>query len=173
MPQNHDAAVHHAAAAAHHEAAKRHHRSASLHYREGKDHVHAAHQSLIAHGHALRALDLGYAASKLHAMRQGFALPPHRESGDGVYGAQDGATPISMAARDSGAHHETAAELHDNAARHHAYAVEHLDRKDHGQAVHAAQLAHSYAQRSIYHGDEAAKHHVEHYGRASSSAEIA
>jgi hypothetical protein len=70
------------------------------------------------------------------------------------------------------AHHETAAELHDNAARHHAYAVEHIDRKDHGQAIHEAQLAHGYAQRSIYRGDEAAKHHVEHYGRASPSAEI-
>lgn len=172
MPQKHDAAGHHAAAAAHHAAAKQHHRAASVHYREGKDHAHAAHQSVIAHSHALHALDRGYEASKLYATPHGIALPPHREAGSGVLGAPDGATHISVAARDSGSHHEAAAELHDNAARHHTLALEHLDRRDHGQAGHDAQLAHGYAQRSIYHGDQAAKHHSEHYGKASPSAEI-
>ena len=171
MPQKHEAAGHHAAAAAHHEAAKRHHRAASVHYRVGKDHAHAAHQSLVAHGHALHALDRGYEASKLYATPPGLALPPHREAAGGVLNAPDGATQITAAARDVGSHHEVAAELHDNASRQHIRALEHLDRKDHGQAAYDAQLAHGYAQRSIYHGDEAAKHHSEHYG-ATPSAEI-
>ena len=42
---------HHLAAADHHESAALHHRNASKHYQEG-DHAHAAHQALIAHGHA-------------------------------------------------------------------------------------------------------------------------
>ncbi len=56
---------HHLAAAEHHERAAQHHRQASIHY-EGKDHAHAAHQALIAHGHAQQAVRHANEATKFH-----------------------------------------------------------------------------------------------------------
>lgn len=169
MFQQHDAAGHHAAAAAHHGHAMRHHREASRHYRVGKEYAHAAHQSLVAHGHALRALDSGYAASKVYAEHHGFALPPHRA----LNGLADPSSSTPKVARDSSEHHDAAASLHDHAGRHHSLAAAQFSTQRYAQAMHDMQLAHGYAQRSLFHGDEAAKHHVEHYGKSAPSAELA
>jgi hypothetical protein len=34
-------------------------------------------------------------------------------------------------------------------------------------------MAHRHAHHSVFHGDEAAMHHVEHYGKSHPTAEIA
>ena len=65
---------HHLAAADHHEQAARHHRQASQHYEE-KDHAHAAHQALIAHGHTQPAVRHGNEATKYHLEHHGKDLP--------------------------------------------------------------------------------------------------
>ncbi|HEX4111900.1 MAG TPA: hypothetical protein VH020_05135 [Stellaceae bacterium] len=56
---------HHLAAATHHEQAAMHHRLASQHYAE-KDYAHAAHQALIAHGHAQQGIRHANEATKYH-----------------------------------------------------------------------------------------------------------
>jgi len=65
---------HHLAAADHHEQAARHHRQASKHYEE-KDHAHAAHQALIAHGHTQQAVRHGNEATKYHVEHHGKDSP--------------------------------------------------------------------------------------------------
>lgn len=61
---------HHLAAADHHEQAAWHHRQASKHY-EDKDHAHAAHQALTAHGHTQQAVRHGNEATKYHVEHYG------------------------------------------------------------------------------------------------------
>jgi hypothetical protein len=65
---------HHLAAADHHDQAARHHRQASRHYEE-KDHAHAAHQALIAHGHTQQAVRHGNEATKYHVEHHGKDVP--------------------------------------------------------------------------------------------------
>src|SRR5476651_332982 len=79
MSENHGAAEHHNRAAMHHTLAARYHREASRHYQTGKDYAHAAHQALVAHGHALQAIDRGNDASKYYAGHNGNALPNYPE----------------------------------------------------------------------------------------------
>jgi hypothetical protein len=142
MTAKHDSAEPHASAAIHHAAAARFHREASRHYQVGKDHAHAAHQALLAHGHGLRAIERGYEASAYYATLN-----------------------VSE-------HHAAAADHHEQAARHHGQAAKHRDEKDFALAAHEAQIAHGHAQHSVFHDNEAAKHHVEHYGKSGPTAEI-
>jgi hypothetical protein len=65
---------HHLAAATHHEQAAAHHRLASQHYAE-KDYAHAAHQALIAHGHAQQGIRHANEATKYHIEQHGKASP--------------------------------------------------------------------------------------------------
>ena len=59
MSENHSATEHHRTATKHHTRAAEYHRESSRHYETGKDYAHAAHQALIAHGHALLGLKYG------------------------------------------------------------------------------------------------------------------
>jgi hypothetical protein len=131
----------HAAAAIHHAEAARFHREASRLYRDGKDQAHAAHQALVAHAHGLRAIERGNQASAYYAT-------------------------LSVAE-----HHAAAADHHEQAARHHAQAAKHREDADYVLAAHEARIASSHAQHSVFHDNEAAKHHVEHFGKSGSSAE--
>lgn len=70
-------------------------------------------------------------------------------------------------------HHAAAADHHEQATGHHRAAAEHCAAMEYVLAAHEAQRAHDHAQLAVFHGDEAAKHHVEHYGRAAPTAEIA
>jgi hypothetical protein len=172
MTAKHRAAEHHASAAIHHEQAARYHREASRHYQTGKDYAHAAHQALVAHGHALQAIDRGNDASKYYAGHDGNALPNNPEPVP-RFSAKTFETAGTTETNLSGAeHHAAAADHHEQAARHHGQASKHCDGKDYALAAHEAQIAHGHAQHSVFHGNEAAKHHVEHYGKAGPTAEL-
>jgi hypothetical protein len=69
-------------------------------------------------------------------------------------------------------HHTAAADHHEQAARHHGQASKHYDAKEYAQAAHETQIALGHAQHSVFHGDEAAKHHVEHFGNSGPTDEI-
>jgi hypothetical protein len=140
------------AAASHHEQAVRFHREASKHYESGKDYDHAAHQAIMAHGHALHAIDEANIASK-HAM------------GPVPAGSADGAMTAAQ-------HHAAAAELHGQAAQHLRRAAKQFD-EDRSAVAHETQLAYSLAQRAVSHGNEAAKQHVTALRDKASSADAA
>jgi len=172
MSANHWAAEHHVSAANHHEAAARYHREASRHYEFGEDYAHAAHQALVAHGHALLAIDSGNQASRYYAEHDHHPLSakitptPHLP-------AKSLPIPGAMNTNLSDAnHHAAAADHHDQAARHHGHADGHGERKEYALAVEEAQMARAHAQQAVFHGDEAAKHHAEHYGKSGPTAEI-
>jgi hypothetical protein len=46
------------------------------------------------------------------------------------------------------------------------------DAKEYALAAREVEIAHGHTQRSVFHGDEAAKHHVEHFGKSGPTAEI-
>lgn len=158
----------HAAAAAHHEQAARFHRKASRHYEIGKDYAHAAHQALTAHGHALRALELGQAARECYAAHEGSPLPGylHRASDKSVSTAV--ASPISL---NGAACHQIAADHHDAAERHHERARKHCDAEHFVRAAHETKNALDHGKHALFHGDQAALRHMEHYG-SHASAEL-
>jgi hypothetical protein len=167
MTAEHETGNRHAAAAAHHQQAMHYHRAASTHYEVGKDYAHAAHQALLAHGHALLAIErareaeVGYVPS----------TPKKAEDRSHLI-VSDAAGPIDGIFSGS-AHHAMAADHHEQAMGHHHAAAEHCAAMEYVLAAHEAQQAHDHARRAVIYGDEAAKHHVEHYGRAAPTAEIA
>jgi hypothetical protein len=132
---------------------------------------HAAHQALVAHGHALQAVDHGNNAGTF-AEHNGKALPKYPEAVP-RFPAKSlelaGTNPANL----SGAEHHTAAAIHhEQAVRHHGQASKDYDAKEYAEAAHEAQIAHAHAQRSVFLGDEAAKHHLEHFGKSGATAEI-
>jgi hypothetical protein len=131
------------AAASHHEQAARFHREASHHFDAGKDYDHAAHQAILAHGHALHAIDEANNAVK-HNAGASTVLPPPTGSANSTTAAQ---------------HHATAAELHGQAAQHLRHAAKHFD-EDRSAVAHDTQLAFSLALRALSHSNEAARQHV-------------
>ena len=141
MNTKHSKKGHLEAAASHHEQAARYHHGASRHFEAGQDYVHAAHQAMMAHGHALHAIDLAHDAGA-HST----GTPPITPASTGV-----GATSENTAK-----HHATAAELHEQAALHMRHAVKLFD-QDRGVVAHDAQLALSLALRALSHGNEAAR----------------
>jgi hypothetical protein len=173
MTDNHRASEHHRTAAMHHTQAARYHGKSSRHYETGKDYAHAAHQALVAHGHALLALKYGDEARAQYAGHHLSELP--RPS--------DPAPPIALRPLEivgtpreglsNAEHHSAAATHHGQAASHHEEAARLCGEKDHARAAHEAQMAHRHAHYSLFHDDEAAMHHVEHYGKSGQSAEIA
>ncbi len=132
------------AAASHHERAGRFHREASRHFEEGKDFAHAAHQAMMAHGHALHAIDRANDAHK-HNANTPLILPPSPDS------AESGATAAQ--------HHATAAKLHEQAALHLRNAARHFD-QDRGVVAHETQLALALALHALSHSNAAAMQHV-------------
>jgi hypothetical protein len=170
MANQHGAAAHHASAAAHHNEAARYHREASRHYLVGKDYAHAAHQALVAHGHALHAVGRGHEANKYYLQNDRNAPVKPAEPPAG------GTSPGKMAAIphvNSAKHHAAAADRHHEAMEHHGLARSHCDERDYELAAHEARIAHSHAEAAVFHGEEAAMHHVEHYGKSGAIAEIA
>jgi hypothetical protein len=125
-------------AASHHEQAARFHREASQYYEAGKDCDHAAHQAVLAHGHALHAIDEANVAAK-HA-----SVPSAGAIEGGLTSAQ---------------HHAAASDLHAQAAQHLRRAVK-LSDDDRSAVAHEMQLAFALALRAVAHGNEAAKQHV-------------
>jgi hypothetical protein len=132
------------AAASHHEQAARFHREASRHFESGKDYDHAAHQAIMAHGHALHAIDEANCAVK-HNAGPAPLVPPSTGSGDNSPSAAQ--------------HHAAAAELHGQAATHLRHAAKLFD-EDRSAVAHDTQLAFSLALRAMSHSNEAAKQHV-------------
>jgi hypothetical protein len=59
MTEMHSAADHYACAAIRHERAMRYHLEASRQYQVVNDRAHAEHEALVAHEHALKAIDRG------------------------------------------------------------------------------------------------------------------
>jgi hypothetical protein len=172
MTAKHNPAGHLTSAVFHHKQAAQFHREASRHYQVGKDYAHAAHQALVAHGHGLQAIDHEHDAGTYFAERNGNVLPKYPEPVPRSP-ARSLEAPEPIQANLSGAeHHAAAAYHHDLAARHHGQACKHHDAKEYAQAAHEVQIAHGHAQRSVFHGDEAAKHHVEHFGKSGPTAEI-
>jgi hypothetical protein len=146
------------------------HREASKHYEIGKDYAHAAHQALLAHGHALRAVDRAKEAGDYYAARDGRAEKPAAVSlflEKRLEAAGASRADLSGAAR-----HIVAAEHHEQAARHHGEASKHNDLANYALAAHDVRVAQGYAQHALFEGDEAAKHHVEHYGKSGPTAEL-
>lgn len=164
MTAKHGAAAHHAAASVHHGQAMQFHREASRHYQIGKDYAHAAHQALVAHGHTMQAMEHGQKASEDYAEHGGNPLPKYL---DRAFGA----TAVVVATSLSAAEHHAAAADHDGqAAVHHDQAAVHFADHQYARAAAEAQIAHSHAQHSVFHGNEAAKYHVGHHGRVAASA---
>jgi hypothetical protein len=77
MNTKHSKKEHLEAAASHHEQAGRFHREASRHFEAGKDFAHAAHQAMMAHGHALHAIYRANDAVK-HNSSTPLIVPPPR-----------------------------------------------------------------------------------------------
>jgi hypothetical protein len=65
--------------------------------------------------------------------------------------------------------HEAAALQHEEAARNHLEAMKHEAGE---RAAKAEQAAYRHARQALFHGDEAAMVHIEHYGKAGPSAEL-
>jgi hypothetical protein len=171
MTDKHHAAEHHASATIHHRLAAQFHREASRHYETGKDYAHAAHQAQIAHAHALHALRQGDEARTHYAEHHLSDLTIPSDPGQpGVrLGEVIGAPAM---ASNSAAHHAAAGLHHEQAAQHHKNAARLCNEQQYARAAHEAQMAHRHAHYSIFHDDEAAMHHVEHYGKSGQSAEI-
>ena len=161
--------AHHVAAAAHHEQAARFHRDAARHYRIGKDCAHAAHRALTAHGHALRALEHGHAASALYAAFDGSPLPNFLSRSSGEAGSTAVASPLDLTITER---HGIAADHHDAANQHHGKAREHSVAQHYVRANHATKEAVKHTEHALFHADQAAMHHMEHYG-SHPSAELA
>jgi len=169
MTDSREQSAHHTAAAEHHQQAARFHREASRHYLIGKDYAHAAHQALTAHGHALRALEHGQAASALYAAQEGRPLPNYLSRSAGGPESTAVASPKVLTVAE---HHTIAADHHDAAARHHEQAKEHSDAEHYVRASHATKEALKHTEHALFHADQAAMHHMEHYG-SHPSAELA
>jgi len=168
MSEHQNGTVHHASAAHHHMQAAHYHREASRHYQVGKDYAHAAHQALLAHGHAMQAIAQGDKAKQYydgHAGKGSLKYPEAPRSA----GMLPEMAPAGLSGVD---HHAAAADHHDKASWHHDQAAKHDEKKDHVPAGQEAQLAHGHARYAVFHGDEAAKHHIEHFGKSGPTAEI-
>jgi len=157
---------HHASAAIHHEQAAHFHRQASRHYQIGKDYEHAAHQAVTARGHALRALEHGRTAGTSYVEYDSRSLPSYLTRSSDKSVSMAVASPIPLSGM---AHHIVAAEHHDAAGRHHAQAGTHCSAAHFVRANFETKNALDHGEHAIFHGDQAALHHMEHYGKRPSA----
>jgi len=151
MTERQGAAGHHASAATHHTQAADYHRS-------------SAHQALVAHGHTLHAIEDGRKA------QEAYAQPEPAERTAATAPAAVAIVPVTPSEAE---HHLAAAQHDEHAAHHHGAAARYWEGKNYALAGHEAHIAHDHALHSVFHGNEAAMHHVEHYGGAGPSAELA
>jgi hypothetical protein len=79
------------------------------------------------------------------------------------------ASPIILTVTE---HHAIAADHNDAAARHHEQAKKHSDAEHFVRANHATREALKHTEHALFHADQAAMHHMEHYG-SHPSAELA
>jgi hypothetical protein len=150
-------ADHHLAAARHHHQAARHYREAGRHFQVGKDFEHAAHQALLAQGHA------GHARAE-----EILALQYYHDQGVPPPLGTDQDIP-----RVTDENYAAAAHHHEQAAHHHGHAVRFNERHDHSQAALETYYAQSHGRHSAFFGAEAAMLHSEHSGKSGPSGEIA
>jgi hypothetical protein len=140
------------------------HREASAYYQGGRDYADAAHHALVAHGHALEAIDHGSEAGKYYSDRDGEALQRNPDPAPRI-AAQSFETSEALEPGLSAAGHRmAAAEHHHQAARHHIQACKHSDRKRYVLAVQEAHIAYIHSQSALFHGNEAVMRHIERYG---------
>jgi len=168
MTAANDPTDYHASAAAHHLEAARFHREASRSYQIGKDCGHAADQAVTAHGHALRALEHAQLASACYAEYEGSPLPGYLARSSDKLTSKALALPISLS---GSGHHAAAAGHHDAAERHHVQAGTHSGADHYVRACHETRNALDHGKHALFHGDQAAMHHMEHYG-SHPSAEL-
>ena len=169
MTASHEPSSHHAAAAMHHEQAARFHREASRHYQIGQAYAHAAQHALTAHGHAHRALEHGQAASACYASHEGSPLPNYLNRPADRLASTAVASPKILTGTE---HHTIAADHHLAAGHHHALAGKHCDAEHYVRANHATKDALKHGKHALFHSNQAAMHHMEHYG-SHPTAELA
>ena len=160
MKTNHSANAQETLAPLNHEHAARLHIDASRHYVAGKDYSHAAHQALVAHGHALLALAQGQEMSDHYREKASIEMATVKEPFlhfDPISLDPSGIVQSSLHVAE---HHEAAAELHEHAARYLRQATKHYEEGKVALAAHEAQAAHAIALCAIDHSNEAAKHHA-------------
>ncbi len=150
-------ADHHLAAARHHHQAARHYREAGRHFQTGKDFEHAAHQAVLAQGHAGHAQAEELQAQQFY-LAHGATPPPGTD--DDIPRAHD-------------ENYAAAAHHHEQAARHHGHAVQFNERHDHSKAALETYYAQSHGRHSAFFGTQAAMVHSENSGKSGPSGEIA
>jgi hypothetical protein len=174
MPATHRTVEHHASAAGHHEQAARYHREASRHFEVGKDFAHAAHQSIIAHGHTLQAISRGNEARAYYAEHS--TIPAFPESSEATEYAAEEALAIAgvpLNAISNSMHHLAAAVYHTEAAEHHNQASKHCVTKDYLRAARETDLACSYAENAFTHSNIASNQRIEHSGETELVSAVA
>jgi hypothetical protein len=152
-------------AATHGEQAASHKRRATAHFEFTKGWAHDAHQAFLARGYALHAID--------HVAKDGPALSTAPELVPSIAAPSPDQNGIDMDQLSDTAHHAAAADHCAQAAYHHGEASKHCESKEYALAAQAAEIANRHAQLSVFHGNQAAKHHVEHLGRSGPTADIA
>jgi hypothetical protein len=160
MKTNHSENARETSAPSSHELAARLHIDASRHYLAGKDYSHAAHQALVAHGHALLALAQGKAVSDRYRERASGEMATVKEPFLHFDPVSLGSSGIVQSSLHVVEHHDAAAELHEHAARYLRQAAKHYEDGKVALAAHEAQAAHAIALCAIDHSNEAAKHHA-------------
>jgi hypothetical protein len=149
---------HHTSAAAHHGHAAEFHTAASRHYQIGKDYAHAAHQALVAHGHAMLALEHGQEARDCYAGSAGGPLPGCVERAKIRSPETSLTSPPSLSEAER---HTAAAWHHVEASRHHAKASTHCDAIHYVRAADETEAALGHARHALHHGNGAAMRHAE------------
>ena len=162
MPASHRTAEHHASAATHHEQAARYHREASRHFEVGKDFSHAAHQSIVAHGHTLEAVKRGNDARAYYAEQIGIPMSAEYPQ-IVVEKAKESLAILGVPMMDVGSskHHKTAAGYHVEAARCHHEASKYCVQKDYKRAAYEADLACGHGQNALMRSTMASKRRIE------------
>jgi len=160
---------HHLSAQPHHEQAARFHREASRHFEAGKDFAHAAHQALIAHGHALQALEIELAVNVYYAGHAARKDVPDTPSSNLRHAAteSEGNTNIGLSCAE---HHAAAAGLHEEACGHLSRVAGHFQKSKIGEAAREAKLALDLAVRAAFHSNEAAKDYAKQCSNAQAVA---
>jgi hypothetical protein len=148
----------HTMAAIHHDQAAKFHHAASTHFESGKDYAHSAHEAILAHGHALKALEFGQKAigksnsEDGHVPARQYQQPSHLLSE--LFEGAGLRAPCTNGAE----HHRAAAVHHELAASHERQASSYESASNSAAAEKEALLAEQHSQLSLFHSDEAAKY---------------
>jgi len=135
------------------------HIDAARHHVVGKDHSHAAHQALVAHGHPLLALARGQEMTDRYLEKASLETTV-KEPISLLDPISLGPSIIVQSSLHVAEHHEAAAELHEHATRYLLQASRHYEAGNVALSAHEAQTAHAMGLCTIDHSNEAAKHHA-------------